>query len=246
MSSFVAYSTFIHTTSFTATSNQATSSWVSAIRRTWYTSLISDYQRNFGTPIHACISHTTRALDSQGWPPSRLLIVTWARSLGGEMIWSPSLISYFTFSGVFYHGRAWEKGWPFFPENAKSPRTSCSWPSQRSFTLSLNTAARSLLTKNQITTIFTTFSAMPYCGKGLKSMWHLIGTTPAAKTNRVVWIRVPFSTNAIVLPNVLHGKHPTHIVSIPLHSDIVCMQIALSGGHLALVHVAKVAHACRF
>src|SRR5229473_5337557 len=91
---------------FTTTSNQATSLWALAIRQTWCTLLILDYRRNFRTPVHTSTFHTKRALASWELPPLHPLIVTWAWNLEGKMTWSPSLTSYFTFFGVFYHGRA--------------------------------------------------------------------------------------------------------------------------------------------
>src|SRR5258707_13590687 len=106
MSSFTAYSTFTPTTSSTMTSNQAISFWASVIGRTWYTLLILDYQRNFGTPIHASTFPIMMVLVSWEHQPSHPLTVTWAWSLEGEMTWSLSLTYYFTFFGVFYCGRA--------------------------------------------------------------------------------------------------------------------------------------------
>ena len=185
---------------------------MSGIRQTWCTSSILDYQRNFGTPIHTYTSHTTRVLASQERLPLHPLIVIWAPSLEGGMIWSLLLMSYFTFFGVFYHGRAWEQGRPFWKANIQSPRTSCSWTSQWSFTLFLNTAAHSLSMANPTMITFITFSATSYCKKDSNLTWHLIGMLLVAKTNWVVQIRVGlFSTNAIILPSMLHSKYPTYL-----------------------------------
>ncbi len=159
--------------------------------------------------------------------PSHPLIVIWAPSLEGGIIWSPLLMSYFTFFGVFYHGRAWEQERPFWKANVQSPCTSYSWTFQWSFTLFLNTATHSLLMANPTMITFITFSATSYCEKDSNLTWHLIGMLLAAKTNRVVWMRVGlFSTNAIILSSTLHGKYPTYLNHCIL--TMGCMQIASS------------------
>lgn len=89
--SSIACSISILATSSIATSNPATLSWVLANMRTWPTLLILDSQRSSGTPIRARTFHTAVVMGLLERQSSHLLIVTWAWSWEGGMIWNPSL-----------------------------------------------------------------------------------------------------------------------------------------------------------
>ena len=62
--------------------------------------------------------------------------------------------------------------------------------------------------------------------EGFHSTWRLIGMLLAAKANWVVRIRVwPLSTNAIILPSMLHDTYPAYLVLTINILTMGCMQI---------------------
>jgi len=123
ISSSVACSISILTTSFTVILSRATSSWVSTRMWTWSTLSILGYQSNSEILIHV----RTFLIAKVGASPEQLAshpsIVTLDWSLEDEMIWSRSPMSLFISFVALYHGRGREE--TSFWWNNNSPRKTC-------------------------------------------------------------------------------------------------------------------------